>query len=311
MKDSMRSVVLPPSHPNPIHSYAEALERLAALESEYADEINPACRPQVLTHGRKVERSIVFLHGITNGPPQFHRLGRLFHDLGYNVVIPLMPRHGHADRLTDDQANLTAEELLAFTDQVVDALHGLGEHVTVAGLSLGGVLAAWCAQHRPDVDMAAMIAPAFAPFGVPAAVTGLVARLLRWRTNQFWWWHPGREGDFGPSHAYPRFSTHAVAELFRIGASVYSSAGVARPIVPSIRVVVNRRDLAVNNAATREIVRRWRRHGALDVRVHKFRDELPWLHDIVDPGLPGQHTDIVYPVLVDLLAGHTPPRQLS
>ena len=107
------------------------------------------------------------MHGITSSPIQFRDLGALFHARGYNVVIPRMPRHGYKDRLSHAHARLTEADFLAYVTEAVDIGRGLGEHLTLMGLSVSGVLAAWSAQTRADVDLAVPIAPAFAPNGVP------------------------------------------------------------------------------------------------------------------------------------------------
>lgn len=114
-----------------------------------------------MTHGQPVERVIVLVHGYTNCPQQFHELGQRFYYLGYNVLIAPLPYHGLADRLTDEQAELKAEELVAYADEVVDIAHGLGKRVIMAGISGGGVTTAWAAQNRSDLDLAVIISPAF------------------------------------------------------------------------------------------------------------------------------------------------------
>src|SRR5215510_7192778 len=119
------------SRPRPAATYAEALERLAARHGQEATGHNPLCQTQLLTHGRQTERAIAFIHGYTNCPLQFARLAEQFHQLGYNTLTVLMPHHGLADRLTDEHRRLTAEELAAYADEVVDIARGLGEHVTL------------------------------------------------------------------------------------------------------------------------------------------------------------------------------------
>src|SRR5712692_7907731 len=140
-------------------------------------KINPACGSILLEHGHRTPRAVAFMHGITSSPVQFRDLGALFHARGYNVFIPRMPRHGYVDRLTRDPANLTVAEYTAYATQTVEIAHGLGEHLTIAGLSVSGVIAAWCAQTRPDVDLAVPIAPAFGPYGVPPRLVPILARL--------------------------------------------------------------------------------------------------------------------------------------
>ena len=126
------------AHPQPAQSYAEALQRIDTLRSQETAPMNPVCQVQLLTHDRKVARAIVLVHGYTNCPHQFHALGQQFYDLGYNVLIAPMPHHGLADRMTEMQSQLTGEELTTYADSVVDIAHGLGEHVTMLGISAGG-----------------------------------------------------------------------------------------------------------------------------------------------------------------------------
>src|SRR5260221_8851883 len=48
------------SRPQPVASYARALERLAALHAQEAAGHNPLCHTQLLTHGQKTGRVIAF-----------------------------------------------------------------------------------------------------------------------------------------------------------------------------------------------------------------------------------------------------------
>ncbi len=145
----------------PARSYEEAVERAGAMQALDGAEVNPLSRTRLLSHGHRTERSIVFLHGLTNSPRQFEALGERFHALGYNVLLPRTPHHGLQNRLTDAPSTLSAEALAAHADEAVDIARGLGEAVTVVGLSLGGTMAGWVAQHRADVTQAVLIAPGF------------------------------------------------------------------------------------------------------------------------------------------------------
>ena len=122
-----------------ITDYSTAVTRIEAMQAQDTPDVNPVCRSKFMTHGRKVEQAIVFLHGFTNCPEQFDDLGLIFYKLGYNVLIPRMPHHGLQDRMTSDQARLTAEELVVFANEAVDIAHGLGDHVTLVGFSAGGI----------------------------------------------------------------------------------------------------------------------------------------------------------------------------
>lgn len=199
-------------------SYADALARVAALrERDAAEALHPNAHLRLLTHGRRTERAIVFLHGITSSPPQFFELGELFHARGYNVLIPRMPHHGLRDRMGPALGRFTGRDLVQYTCEALDAAAGLGQHVTLAGLSVGGVAVAWAAQYRADVHQAVLIAPSFAPYGLPMPLVEPLARVVRRLPNRFFYWHPVERGGYGPPHVYPRFSTHALAETFLLG----------------------------------------------------------------------------------------------
>jgi esterase/lipase len=282
-------------------SYTGALERLEEVEARDAAVASGQGRSLALTHGRRVERAIVLLHGLANCPRQMALLGQQLAERGYNVFIPRLPHHGLADRMTEALADLTAGELLDATREALDIAHGLGEHVSVAGLSMGGVLAAWCAQQRPDVGQAVLIAPMLAP---PFSKEWLTRPFVRWllhRPNAFWWWDPRLREALLPDYAYPRFSTWALARLYQLADAVMADAARTPPSAPSILAIGSRRDPAVSNGATRRLIDRWRRHGRADVRWFCFGAELPWLHDVIDPGQPAQRIALVYPRLLDLI----------
>ncbi len=95
----------------------------------------------------------------TSCPEQFRQLGQEFFDKGYNVYIPRQPYHGLQEQIDNELRYLRAEDLAAYGTESADIAQGLGEHVTVAGLSGGGTVASWLAQYRSDVDVAMPIAP--------------------------------------------------------------------------------------------------------------------------------------------------------
>ena len=129
-----------------IDDYSEALARVATLQALDGDDINPLCRTQCLTRGQRVKRVVVFIHGFTNCPQQFSRLAQSAFKLGFNVLNARLPRHGMRDRLSRALDGLTAAELTDWTNTLLDLAHGLGERVTLAGMSLGGTLALWAAD---------------------------------------------------------------------------------------------------------------------------------------------------------------------
>ncbi|MCL4300071.1 MAG: alpha/beta fold hydrolase [Anaerolineae bacterium] len=289
------------SKPRPAQNYEEAIKRVEALQNLDTPAVNPVCRTLLLTHQQKVERVIVLLHGYTNCPQQFRHLGTKFFELGYNVLIPRAPHNGLADRLTQDQAKLTAEELVALTDEAVDIAQGLGEHVTVAGLSMGGVMAGWAAQYRRDIDQAVLISPTFGLYIVPTPLTALVTNLVLLLPNFYRWWHPALGVDGPPPQGYPRLASRGLAQILRLALATQAAAQAAKPATPAILVVTNASDTAVNNKLTADIGRSWQNNGLENLRTYKFEAVLQFDHDVIDPAIPDQHIELIYPILVELI----------
>jgi pimeloyl-ACP methyl ester carboxylesterase len=241
---------------------------------------------------------VVLFHGLTNNPNQFRAFAERLHANGSNVLVPRMPYHGYADRMTKALAQLTAEGLIGAANAAVDEARMLGERVAVLGISMGGLLCAHIAQFRADVAVSVPVAPDFGLLRFPRDVTALLSRLLLKVPNLFLWWDPRVRGRMLPDTAYPRFATHALMQTLRVGNIVYDAAARERAAAGRICVVVNPRDPAVNNAAAYATVERWRK-----IREVEYV-ELPGLkanHDIIDPGNPEQQIDVVYPKLLGIL----------
>jgi alpha-beta hydrolase superfamily lysophospholipase len=297
-----RNIPLTESQPDPAPDHATALEKFAALQALDGDDVNPVCRSQLLTHGAKVERAIVLMHGMTNCPAQYTKLAPLFLERGYNVLIPRTPRNGLIDLNTNDLKNLTAEEMATHGDQVVDIGRGLGEQVTAVGLSGSAVIAAWLAQYRADLDKAIVVAPVFGIlpswpiFGTRAnhALSGLLDALPNIMTQSVM---PFKEG---PSHGYLGFATHGLSHTMDLGAVVFKAALTTPPTARRVLMVMNDVDPAVNNAMIRDLTARWQKTAPDRVDLYAFPASMGLIHDIIDPQQKKQQTDLVYPILLDL-----------
>lgn len=292
----MRSVA------EPAVDYAEALAKLEALRAQDGPTINPVCGSTLLTHGERAKRVVVLVHGLSNCPRQFAQFAPLLFERGCNVLVPRMPHNGTLDREGRDMRHLTAAGLCRFSDAIADIAQGLGERVTVAGLSGGGVIAAWLAQLRADVERAVLIAPAFGvlptlPLLNDAVNRGAI-RLLQALPNMMT--EKVRPYD-GPKHASVGFATKGLAAMMLQGLAVSRVAKRAKPLAQSIQVILNDNDNAVNNTMTRELVRLWERRGMDGLATYTFGRDLNLIHDIVDPEQPQQQTAIVYPLLRDLI----------
>jgi dienelactone hydrolase len=278
-------------------AYEAGLQIAAGIQNLDGPNVNPVCQTRLYTHGRRTERSLVLLHGFTNCPQQFDALGKHFFGLGWNVFIPRYPRHGYSDRLTTSVAELRAEQLAALANRAAEAGTGLGERLTVAGLSLGGTLTGLLAQERESVERAVLIAPMLGLQRLPGPVHPVLAELAYVLPNFWVWWDSRLKDKIEPPYGYPRFSTHAYAALFKTARLVLKAAQAAAPAARSIAVITNAAEPGLDNRFTYQLVERWRRHGAA-VSTFQFpaSDRLP--HDLIDPANPAQKTELVYPVVI-------------
>lgn len=285
----------------PAKTYEEAAARVRALQAKDGPDVRDDSHTRLWSQGKKAEHVLVYYHGYTNAPPQFKLLGEDLGKKGYNVLVPRLPYHGLKDPLTAEQAKLTAEDMAAQVQETVDIAQGLGEKVTIAGLSAGGVMAAWAAQFRADVDLAVVIGPVYALPFVPPWVTSLVDTLANLLPNFFIWWDPRvKEKIVGPPHAYPRFSTKGLLEIFRLGDEVRQGAKTTRPLARKIQVILSDFDTAIHLPTAKKVTAEWKAHGG-DVSEYIFAKDLKIWHDLIDPQQSTQQIDVVYPVLLPLL----------
>ena len=292
------------SSPNPARSYDEAMGRWAGTQAREADlPLHEGGRTIVLAHGYQTERVFVLLHGLTNAPRQFRELGEKLFATGANVVIPRLAHHGLADRMTDAHAALTAQDLIRYAQYGVDLGQGLGRNVTVVGLSVSGISAAWLAQNRDDINEVFLLAPFFAPAVIPDPLTPAFASALTRLPNRMMWWDPRvRENLPGPPYNYPRFPTRAVGEALRLGLNTAQPDRKLR--VDRLGVILTENDPAVSNARTRRLVEQWRASSPeTETFLHEFPAEENIPHDFIDPLQPNARTDKVNALLVEWLTG--------
>jgi len=292
------------STPDPAPSYKEAMARWArAQEHEAAQPLHDGGRSIVLTHGHETERVFVLLHGLTNAPRQFRELGEKLFATGANVVIPRLAHHGLADRMTEAHAALTAQDLIGYAQYGVDLAQGLGKKVTVVGLSISGISAAWLAQNRDDIDEVFLLAPLFGPAVVPDPLTPAFAAALQRLPNRMLWWDPRvRENLPGPPYNYPRFPTRGLGEALRLGLDTAQPGRKLR--VNRLGVILTENDRAVNNRRTRRLVEQWRAASPdTEIFLHEFPAEENIPHDFIDPLQPDARTDKVNALLVEWLTG--------
>jgi len=274
-----------------------AFDSLAAAER--ADEsLDPLGYSRLMDHGGRAEHAISFFHGFTNCPQQFVELGQRFFEAGYNVYIPRLPGHGMRDKMTTALAHVTKDDFTRAAEQGAALAAGLGVRAHVAGISLGGVLAAWAGENQ-QLAGATAISPFMGVAGLPAWANWWLAGALSLLPNFYMWWDPrvGANNPATPPYAYARYPTRALAAQLQI------SAGLSRSAAPRARasgLFVNAHDPAVNNTVSERLYDRWQQLGARIAREILDAGKLP--HDIVDNFSGKLPVDRIYPAILDTVA---------
>lgn len=284
-------------------TYEQALAAFAAVEEQEASlNLDPLCHSRLLTHGQKAARSVVYFHGFTSCPAQADALAEQLFALGYNVYLPRMHGHGLASPAPSDLDDFTADGLIAHTNAALDLAQGLGDDVTVMGLSAGGTLSAWAAQFREDVDQVVLVSPFFGPYVVPTWAMQAGTNVTRALPNIIFSWNPLENATpekASISHALP--TTHALTEIMLVGWQVHAAAQNSPPAVSKISILLNDADVAVNNRQTLEIAAYWQEHSVSPtVTTLPFSARLP--HDLINTRERGANVEVVYPALLELLA---------
>ncbi len=299
-------IKIPPT--NPARTYADALARVQALRDLDDETIHPVSHTKLWTHGSKTKRAVLYLQGYTDSTHQFTSLGEQLFKRGFNVFAPRLPYHGYQDRLSRDHAKLTPSQLVDWANQAVDTALGLGDSVTVIGLSLGGVMATWVAQYRGDVQQVLIISPAYGASSIPPGLTGGAARLFQILPNMFMWWDPKVKAETGVDYAYPRFATHTLARLFQFAGKLLQVARQKPPAAKAVWMITNANDFAVNNGLCDEMVAAWRSHSTGQIQTYQFPRELGLPHDLLDPSEVTANSDAVYTRLIEIIEKNLQPQ---
>jgi carboxylesterase len=290
---------------NPVTNYGEALARVDAIidaEEEHPD-LNPECGTILMTHGTKVDNLVVFLHGFTSCPIQFAELGEAYFDQGFNVFIPRQPKHGLQDVKGTELKGLSADELAAFATESIDIAQGLGEEITVVGLSSGGAIATWAAQERDDIDLAVALAPFLGVNYIPKPLTRPITNLVLSIPDIFLWWDGSKKMDnplIAP-YSYRGYYLHALFENLRLGFITEEQSKQEKPAAGAILVITNANDPAVNNDVVASFEQLWLTHGEEFLTTYQFEKELSLPHDFITATHPDGNPDLVYPKLLEII----------
>src|SRR5918992_3308417 len=286
----------------PPPTYEDVVARVARRQAADDSVVAHGGRSVLLTHGRRTPRAHVLLHGFTNSPSQFREVGERLFATGDNVYIPRLPRHAEREAPVRKLSRVNADEFTMFADSIVDVARGLGDSVIVAGMSAGGAITAWIAQWRADVHRAVLIAPAIG--------AGLLSEEKGRELVDLASALPNITRTTRPDTTRPDMvqgtTSRGLSEVLRLGQRVRDQALDRAPRVKSIAFLLNARDRTVSEDASVDLAQRWFDRGAT-VRIYKFPSALKLPHNVMEQTGRGGNTEIVYPVVMALARGMTPP----
>lgn len=295
------------SIPHPAESYEQAMEKFAAIQkSEAALPLRPEGLSRLLTHGKKTGRVFVLLHGLTNAPEQFVPLAKILFASGANVVIPRARYAGYADRLNDLQGLQSGQDLLDQAAEGLDIAAGLGERVSLVGLSGSGVSAAWMAWNRPGIESVLILSPFFSFHGHSPALIDALAAILSRAPNIYKWWDADLKDKIpGPPYAYPRFGTRSLADTIQLSRALRRETGPLQ--AGRLDILITATDVGANNALTKDLAAHWEKEnpGRVSIREFPASDGVP--HDMIDIHQPDARIDLTYPAVLQLLGVPVPP----
>jgi carboxylesterase len=118
-------------------------------------------------------RGALVLHGFTGNPQSMRGLALALADAGFTVEMPLLPGHGTdiADMLPTRWKDWSKVAEDAYTD-----LAARSDSVVVVGLSMGGTLSVWLAEHHPEIAALAVVNPLVTP--PDAATVGFIEAMI-------------------------------------------------------------------------------------------------------------------------------------
>lgn len=125
------------------------------------------------THG------VLLIHGFTGQPYSMRPLANAFTAAGFRVELPRLPGHGTN---VEDLDRYCFDDWAGYLDEIYRDLASRSERVVVVGLSMGGTLACWLAQHHPEIAGIILANPFIGP-ATQENMEALYAELEQGRTT--------------------------------------------------------------------------------------------------------------------------------
>jgi carboxylesterase len=279
---------------NPVATHEEAGERIARAQLGEVG-VKKQCGTYLYTHGRKVAHAVVMVHGFTACPYQFTKLAEALYVDGFNVLIHRLPQHGLDMSGAQALATFDGEAAVRSVNETIDTAFGLGNQVTLVGLSFGASAATWVAHHRSDLKSVVILAPAYGVAAIPGGLHKFAANILAILppiTIAY--------DKLVPEYSYQSYSSRALAQLLRIGQAVLTQTDRAVPAEESITIVVVENDAVIRREYVDDVIQNWE-HQGYKTRQITLPTSMKLRHDFVDPFLEDAKPEHVYPMLIDLI----------
>ncbi len=168
----------------------------------------PQCQPFEMTGS---SHGVLLIHGFTGSAAHMRLIGEELHVQGFTVKGINLP--GHATTMMD-MANYTWQDWLHAAKEAFLDLKARCEHVSVAGLSMGGVLTLLLAE---QMDVTA-IAPISAPTATQNKLLPLAGIAHPFVKTIMWGDDSGRAKlmDMNYHYGYQGFPTRSGADLYKL-----------------------------------------------------------------------------------------------
>ena len=207
-----------------------------------------------------------------------------------------MPYHGLASHDVSELKALRAEDLRDYADEAIDLASGLGDQITAIGISGGGAVTTWIAQHRPDVVRILALSPFYGVPEVPPMLNTFLMNLASRVPNVTLQNPEEPQRDW----VYRGEATRGVAEFMRLGRSVFAAAEDGAPAVQEIHFITTAVDDTADNDYTAELAQIW---ADANVEVSSFdfdaSEDIP--HNSVDPAADPAKKALVYAKILEML----------
>ncbi len=251
-------------------SYDKAIHDITAQQKRerMAPHFEKGCESQLLSHGKKVARTVVMFHGITACPKQYSALAKTFFDAGYNVYVPLAPQHG-TTKNPEAIAGITTSQLTRYVADSYSQATGLGDSIGFVGISGGAVLATWGAQYISEVSRLLLLSPFYSVSEQAAP---------RWQL-------PLLRSLYGmnlvPDQINQGFSTRALAK-YLIVAENYKPDLTAKNL-KHVAVVTSANDTQIDLNQAHLLPQSLAKNNKASFRQTRLAPELSIGHDVVGP----------------------------